>query len=446
MNKYVIKNAAVVNENRTFIATVFILDEKIEKIVEGDAHNTSGYQVIDAEGKYLLPGVIDTHVHFREPGLTHKGDMASESRAAVAGGVTSIVDMPNTIPQTAFIQHFNEKCAIAAQNCLTNYSFYVGATNNNLKELLTLDPAQIFGIKVFMGSSTGNMLVDKRDILEEIFKNSSLPIVTHCEDEAIIKRNSEQIKKEYGENPSFSVHPLIRSSEACYVSSHKAVELAEKYGTKLHIAHLSTEKELSLLQKDIPLANKKITAEACVHYLWFSDQDYNRLGAFIKCNPAVKSDKNRQALRNAVNDEIIDMIVTDHAPHTLEEKQKSYFSAPGGIPLIQHSLTAMLELANRKIFTLEKIVRQMCHNPAVIFNIEKRGFIREGYFADLTLLELSRPWNVNNDNILYKCKWSPFSGETFNSKILYTFVNGNLVLENGKINDKIGSKQLTFVR
>lgn len=445
MNRYAIKNATVVNERRTFVATVFILGEKIEKIVEG-AVETSGYEVVEGEGRYLFPGVIDTHVHFREPGLTRKGDMASESRAAVAGGVTSIADMPNTIPQTTTTALFQEKCALAAQHCLTNYAFYLGATNDNLKELLNADLSQIFGIKVFMGSSTGNMLVDKTDILEEIFKNSAAPIVTHCEDEAIIRRNEAQIRQEFGENPPFSVHPLIRSAEACYLSTRKAVELAEKYGSKLHIAHLSTEKELSLFPKNVPLAEKKITAEACAHHLWFTDQDYGRLGAFIKCNPAIKSAADRDALRRSVNENVVDAIVTDHAPHTLEEKSKGYFETPGGIPLAQHSLTAMLELAKNGVFSLETIVEKMCHNPAVIFNIEKRGFIREGYFADLTLVDLNHAWKVDNENILYKCGWSPFVGETFHSKILYTFVNGNPVWKNEQIDEQIKGKQLTFKR
>ena len=442
MSKFAIKNACVVNEGKTFNATVFILNDVIERITQ-DAHpDTSGYVVIDGTGKHLFPGVIDTHVHFRDPGLTYKGDMISESRAAAAGGVTAIVDMPNTVPQTTTMQRFNDKCRYAEEVCLVNFSFYLGATNDNLDDLLRSDLSRVFGVKLFMGSSTGNMLVNNEKILEDIFKNIHLPLVVHCEDENRIHDNIVKIKQQYGEQPPFSVHPLIRDDEACFRSSEKVVNLATKYNTRLHLAHLSSEKELSLLKNNIPPAEKKITGEVCVHHLWFSDEDYPEKGAQIKCNPAIKSLSDRDALRNALKNNLIDSIATDHAPHTWEEKQQSYFKSPSGVPLIQHALPAMLEMAHNGIFTIEQIVEKMCHNPALMFHIERRGFIREGYYADLVLLNLNDRWKVEPDNMLYKCKWSPFQGIDFNAKILMTFVNGHPVWNNGTIDDTKKGKQL----
>jgi dihydroorotase len=378
--------------------------------------------------------------------LLHKGDMLSESRAAVAGGITTIADMPNTIPQTTTIEHFNEKCRRAAEVCLVNFSFYLGATNENLDELCHADPARVFGIKIFMGSSTGNMLVDNEKTLDALFKNIHLPIVAHCEDENRIKNNILKIRQQYGDTPPFSVHPLIRDDEACFRSSEKAVNLATKYNTRLHIAHISTKKELSLLRNDIPLTEKKITAEACVHHLWFSDNDYPEKGAQIKCNPAIKSLSDRDALREALKNNRIDTVATDHAPHTWDEKQKPYFESPGGIPLVQHALSAMLEMAHNGIFTLEQVVEKMCHNPAQLFHIEQRGFIREGYYADLVLVKKKKKWTVTPDNILYKCKWSPFQDVGFHSKILMTFVNGYPVWNNGTIDDTRKGKQIRFTR
>jgi len=447
MNKFAIKNACIVNEGKSFTATVFLLNDVIERITQDEHPDTSGYVAIDGMGKHLFPGVIDTHVHFRDPGLLHKGDMLSESAAAAAGGVTGIADMPNTIPQTTNIQHFNEKCRRAEETCLVNFSFYLGATNDNLDELLSADPSRVIGVKLFMGSSTGNMLTDNEKTLENIFKNVRLPIVAHCEDEARIKSNSLHVTRyTLQEELPFSIHPVIRDAEACFLSSEKAVNLATKYNTRLHLAHLSTQKELSLLRNDIPLTEKKITGEVCVHHLWFSDGDYPAKGAQIKCNPAIKSLSDRDSLRNALKNNLLDSVATDHAPHTWEEKQRPYFESPSGIPLVQHALPAMLEMARQGIFTLEQIVEKMCHNPATLFQIEKRGFIREGYYADLVLLDLNDSWKVEHNNILYKCQWSPFQGFTFNSKILMTFVNGYPVWDNGTINDAPKGKQLQFKR
>jgi len=446
MNKFAIKYVHIVNESMIFKGTVFILNDVIERVTKEEHPDTYDYTVIDGNGKYLIPGIIDTHVHFRDPGLIHKGDMLTESRAAVAGGITSIVDMPNTVPQTTNIQHFNDKCSLAEEKCLVNYSFYLGATYDNIEELLKADASKVFGIKLFMGSSTGNMLIDNRDTLENIFKNVQLPIVAHCEDENCIANNIVKIKQQYGDQPPFTVHSLIRNDEVCFHSSEKAVNLAAKYNTRLHLAHLSSRKELSLLRNDIPLTEKKITGEVCVHHLWFSDSDYAEKGAQIKCNPAIKSPSDRDALRDALKNNLLDSVATDHAPHTREEKQYLYFQSPSGIPLIQHALTAMLEMVRQDIFTIEQTVEKMCHNPALLFQIEKRGFIREGYYADLVLLDLNDEWKVEPDNILYKCKWSPFQGVTFKSKVLMTFVNGNIVWDNGTVNELKKGKQLKLKR
>lgn len=443
--KTLIKNAHIVNENQIVQSDLLIDNQRIEKIAtEISADNN--YHIIEANGKYLLPGVIDDQVHFREPGLTHKANIATESAAAVAGGVTTFFEQPNTIPQTTTIAHLEEKFAIASKSSLANYSFFLGGTNDNLEELKKLDPNASVGIKLFLGSSTGNMLVDNEKTIETIFSNIDMVIATHCEDEQTIANNQRLFSERYGERIPIEAHPLIRSAEACYLSSSKAVELAKRTGARLHVFHLSTAAETALFTNDIPLKNKKITAEVCVHHLWFSDQDYSRKGSFIKWNPAVKTTDDRQALWQALLDDRLDVIATDHAPHTLEEKQnQAYAKIPSGGPLVQHSLVAMLENVRNGRISIEKVVEKMCHNPAVLFQVKDRGFIREGYFADMVLVDLNSQWKVSRENILYKCGWSPFEGETFHSKVISTFVNGNLVFDNGKIN-QINGKRITFNR
>jgi len=447
MSYILIKNATIVNEGRIVIANLLIKDELISAIeINGDIRIPEGTRVIDAEGLLLIPGVIDDQVHFREPGLTHKGDIQSESRAAAAGGVTSFMDMPNTNPQTVTIKALDEKYKLGGDKSIINYSFNIGATNDNLDEVMKADPAMVCGIKVFMGSSTGNMLVDNEKALRELFKSAHMPVSAHCEDEPTVRKNSGIQKEIYGENIPIHLHPVIRSRQACFLSSSYAISLAKEYNTRLHIFHLSTADEMKLFTNVIPLSQKRITGEVCVHHLWFDDSDYERLGTLIKWNPAIKTRFDRDALRDAVNSNLIDIVATDHAPHTLEEKGNSYFKSPSGGPLIQHSLVAMLELWHRNIFTLEKVVEMMCHNPAILFNIRKRGFIREGYKADLTLVDPSNPWTVSKDNILYKCGWSPFEGTTFNSKVRMTIVNGTVVYDNGIINEDYRGQRLLFER
>jgi dihydroorotase len=394
----------------------------------------------------LLPGVIDDQVHFRDPGLTYKGDTYTESKAAVAGGVTSFMDMPNTIPSCLTQDLLEEKYQHASNASLANYSYYMGASNDNLAEILKTDPKKVCGIKVFMGSSTGNMLVDNEESLAGIFSSAPTLVAVHCEDEETIIRNNAYYFEKYGDDAPTSIHPKIRSVEACYLSSAKAVALAKKHGTRLHILHLTTEKEMSLFDNDLPLEDKKITAEVCVHHLWFSDEDYDRKGNFIKWNPSIKSSKDKDALLEAVLSNKIDVVATDHAPHTLEEKERLYFNAPSGGPMVQHSLSAMLELYHNGRFTLEKVVEKMCHNPAILFKINKRGFIREGYMADLVLVDLNNSWEVNKDNILYKCAWSPMEGKIFKSKVISTFVNGNRVYNNGVFIEDVKGKRLMFNR
>jgi len=422
-----------------------IENDIISKISESEI-NTKADKIIDATGLYLFPGCIDDQVHFREPGLMHKGEIYTEAKAAVAGGVTSYMEMPNTIPNVFTQKLLEEKYKRAEEVSLANYSFFMGASNDNIDEVLKTDPKNVCGIKVFMGSSTGNMLVDKRETLEALFSKCKLLIATHCEDEDIIKNNMALYKERYGENVPMECHPLIRSEEACYKSSALAVELAKKHNTRLHILHISTAKELTLFDNKIPLKQKRITAEACIHHLWFSDEDYKTKGAFIKWNPAVKTSVDRAAILQGVLENKIDVIATDHAPHTLEEKQQTYFKAPSGGPLIQHSLIAMLELYHRGKITLEKIAEKMAHAVADCFQIEKRGYIREGYFADLVLVDLKASWTVEESNILYKCGWSPFEGLTFHSKIKQTFVSGNLVYDNGKFDESKKGQRLLFER
>ncbi|PKP40296.1 MAG: dihydroorotase, partial [Bacteroidetes bacterium HGW-Bacteroidetes-13] len=401
---------------------------------------------IDAEGKYLIPGVIDDQVHFREPGLTHKATIESESRAAIAGGITSFIEMPNTIPQTTTLKHLDEKFGIAAKSSFANYSFMFGGTNENLEEIKKLKPNQAAAIKLFLGSSTGNMLVDNPKILEQIFSNANMLIAVHCEDEATIRNNTEKYIKQYGENIPIACHPLIRSEEACYLSSSMAIELAKKTAARLHVFHLSTAKETELFTNKIPLEEKKITAEVCIHHLWFSDEDYAEKGSLIKWNPAIKKTTDREGLWEALLDNRIDVIATDHAPHTWDEKQQKYLKCPSGGPLVQHALPAMFEMHLRGKLTVEKLVEKMCHNPAKLFQIEKRGFLRPGYYADMVLVDTTSPWTVNKDNILYQCGWSPFEGSNFKSRITHTFVNGKLIYKNFKFNEIKNSMPLSFNR
>lgn len=440
-----IKNATIVNEGECFVGHVLIENTIISKISRTEI-SVAADKIIDAHGKYLFPGCIDDQVHFREPGLIHKGELYTEAKAAVAGGVTSFMDMPNTLPNVFTQELLEDKYKRASEVCLANYSFFMGASNDNIDEVLKTNPQNVCGIKVFMGSSTGNMLVDKRETLEALFSKCKMLIATHCEDEDTIKHNIALYKEKYGENVPIECHPEIRSEEACYKSSSLAVELAKKYDTRLHILHISTAKELELFDNTTPLKQKRITAEACIHHLWFSNTDYKKLGAFIKWNPAVKTAKDRDAILQGVIDNKIDVIATDHAPHTMEEKQQSYFKAPSGGPLIQHSLVAMLELHHQGKITLEKIAEKMAHAVADCFQIEKRGYIREGYFADLVLVDLNNIWKVDETNILYKCGWSPFEGFTFHSKIINTFVNGVLVYDDGIFNETQKGERLTFRR
>jgi dihydroorotase len=447
MSSILIKNATIINEGKTFRSDLLIIDEIISAIGLSDQMSIpSGTRTIDATGLLLIPGIIDDQVHFREPGLTHKGDLHSESRAAVAGGVTSYMDMPNTNPQTISIESLNDKYRLGSENSLTNYSFYLGATNTNLDEVLKVDSSAVCGIKLFMGSSTGNMLVDNEKALKELFARTSLIIAAHCEDESIIRKNSEIYRERFGEDVPVTMHPQIRSREACFKSSSQAVNLAKEYNTRLHILHLSTADELKLFSNDLPLNQKRITGEVCVHHLWFDDSSYNDLGTFIKWNPAIKTRYDRDALINGVNNNLIDVVATDHAPHTLAEKGNSYFKSPSGGPLIQHTLVVMLELWHRKKFSFEKIVEMMCHSPAILFNIRKRGFIREGYQADLCLVNPDSPWAVSKENILYKCGWSPFEGQTFKSKVVKTIVNGTIVYDEGVINEDYRGQRLMFDR
>ncbi|RRQ50368.1 dihydroorotase [Maribacter algicola] len=444
MGKTLLKNANVVNEGVIEELDLLLEGDYISRISKdiSDADAT----VIDLEGKYILPGIIDDQVHFREPGLTHKGTIASESRAAVAGGITTFMEQPNTNPQTTTITKLEEKHAMARETSYANYSFLFGGTNDNLEELKRLDKNACSGIKLFLGSSTGNMLVDDELVIESIFSNTEMVISVHCEDETTIRRNLEAYKEKYGEDIPIQYHPLIRSEEACYLSSSKAISLAKKTGARLHVFHLSTGKEMDLFRNDIPLEEKKITAEVCIHHLWFSDADYLDKGTLIKWNPAVKTAKDRDALWKALLDDRIDVIATDHAPHLLSEKDNPYTSAPSGGPLVQHALPAMLEKHLEGVIGLEKIVEKMCHNPAKLFDIDKRGYIREGYFADLAVVSLQEPWQVSKDNILYKCGWSPFEGNSFSAKVTHTFVNGYLAYDNGKLSEKRNAKRLTFDR
>ena len=444
MNSYLIKNATIVNEGATFLGDLLIENGFIKKIASSiTATNTT---IIDARGKHLIPGLIDDQVHFREPGLTHKATIATESKAAVAGGITTFIEMPNTIPQATTQELLEDKFTIAKKTSYANYSFMFGGTNDNLEELLQTDPKTVAGIKLFLGSSTGNMLVDNVEVLEKIFSSTKLIISVHCEDEETIKKNTAHYKDIYGDVIPIALHPIIRSEEACYLSSSKAIALAKKTGARLHVFHISTAKETSLFRNDIPLEEKQITAEVCVHHLWFSDEDYEKKGTHIKWNPAVKTANDRKGLWEALLDDRIDIIASDHAPHTLEEKSNSYLKAPSGGPLVQHVLIALLEKVKENTISIEKLVEKACHNPAKIFQIEKRGFIKEGYFADLVLVDTKAPQTVNKETILYKCGWSPFEGITFSSSITHTFVNGVLMYDHGVFNNTVKGKRITFNR
>ena len=444
MNSTLIRNALLINEGKIFLADVFIQNGLIAQI--GQSLEVHADDIIDAGQKYLMPGIIDDQVHFREPGLTHKADIYTESKAAVAGGITSFMEMPNTQPQTLTQDLLELKFKKAKEVSLANYSFFMGASNDNLEEVLKTDPKNVGAIKIFMGSSTGNMLVDDKSVLENIFEKSKMLIAVHCEDEAIIQQNIAHYKSIYGEDVPIEIHPKIRSEEACYKSSSMAIELAKKHDTRLHVFHLSTAKEMELFRNDIPLDEKRITAEVCIHHLWFDDSQYSDKGTHIKWNPAVKSKADKEAVFQALLDDRIDIIATDHAPHTLEEKNNTYFNAPSGGPLVQHALVAMLEFYHERKISLEKIVEKMCHSPAICFQVENRGFLRKGYAADLVLFELNNPWTVKKDNILYKCGWSPFEGNTFKSRVSHTWVNGHLVYQNGKFDESQKGQRLTFSR
>ncbi len=444
MGKQLLKNVKLVNENQIAESDVLLENDLIVK-VDRDISDANA-KVFDLKGNHLLPGIIDDQVHFREPGLTHKGDIASESRAAVAGGITTFMEQPNTNPQTTTIEKLEEKFQMASRSAFANYSFLFGGTNDNLEELKRLDKNACSGVKLFLGSSTGNMLVDDEAVIEQIFLNTEMVISAHCEDEGTIRRNLEHYRTEYGEDIPIQYHPLIRSEEACYLSSSKAVALAQKTGARLHVFHLSTGKETDLFRNDIPLIDKKITAEVCIHHLWFCDSDYDTKGTLIKWNPAVKKASDREQLWKALLDDRLDVIATDHAPHLRSEKDNVYTKAPSGGPLVQHALPAMLDVYHQGMISLEKIVEKMCHNPAILFQIEGRGYIREGYYADLVAVDLDDPWQVAPSNIAYKCGWSPFEDHIFKSKITHTFVNGHLAYEKGRFSQERHAKRLTFER
>ncbi|WP_298754348.1 dihydroorotase [uncultured Psychroserpens sp.] len=441
-----IKNAKIVNDNRIIEGDILIEGEFIKEISETISAKSADVVVIDAEGNYVFPGVIDDQVHFREPGLTHKGNIASESKAAIAGGITSFIEMPNTNPQTTTVDKLEEKFEVASNTSYANYSFMFGGTNDNLDEILKVDPKTVAGLKLFLGSSTGNMLVDDPKVIEKIFSSTDMVISVHCEDEATIRKNMEAHIDEYGDDIPIEKHPIIRSEEACYLSSSKAIELAKKTGARLHVFHLSTGKETKLFSNKIPLKDKKITAEVCIHHLWFSDEDYKQKGTHIKWNPAVKTAKDRDQLWKALLDDRIDVIATDHAPHTLEEKSNVYTKAPSGGPLVQHALVAMIEMYHKDKISLPKIAQKMAHNPSILFQVEKRGYIREGYYADLVIVDINNPWTVKKENILYHCGWSPFEGTTFKSRVTHTLLNGTLVYNNFKVLDVKAAKRLTFDR
>ncbi|TDI73836.1 MAG: dihydroorotase [Bacteroidetes bacterium] len=446
MHRVLIKNAQIVNEGKIVKGDVLVEGDRIAEISDSISAKSAETKIIDADDNFLLPGMIDDQVHFREPGLTHKATIETESKAAVAGGITSFIEMPNTVPQATTIDLLEQKFTRAAETSWANYSFMFGGTNDNLEEILKVDKTKVAGLKLFLGSSTGNMLLDDPVVLEEIFSKTDLLISVHCEDEATIKSNLEKFQSEFGDDIPVSYHPVIRSAEACYISSSKAIELAKKTGARLHVFHISTEKETRLFSKKEKLADKKITAEVCVHHLWFTNEDYAEKGMLIKWNPAVKTQEDKDGLWKALLEDRIDVIATDHAPHTLAEKHNIYIEAPSGGPLVQHALVALLEMYHKDVISLEKIVEKTAHNPAILFEIKDRGYIRKGYKADLVLVDLNAPWTVNDENILYKCGWSPFEGTTFKSRVTHTLVNGVLAYENLKFPNRTHGERLTFNR
>ena len=447
MDNYLIRNAKIVNDGLITQGFVLVRGGIIRAVGAGEPGAEQDLaEVIDAGGTYLLPGVIDDQVHFREPGLTHKAEIATESKAAVAGGITSFMEMPNTKPQATSIEELEKKYSRASEVSMANYSFYLGATNDNIEEIRKLDPKRNCGLKVFMGSSTGNMLVDKAEALELIFAESPTLIATHCEDESTIQKNSEKARSEYGDDIPVKMHPQIRSEEACYLSSAMAVKLARKHGSRLHVLHISTARELDLFEQGTDFGKKLITAEVCIHHLWFSEEDYERKGTLIKWNPAVKTAHDRDSLLAAVLNDKLDVIATDHAPHTIEEKQSKYFQSPSGGPMVQHALTAMLELVHLHQLTIEKVVEKMCHAPARLFGVKDRGFIEPGMKADLVLVEMDQEWTVAHKNVYYKCGWSPFEGETFHSRVTHTWVNGKLAYRDGLFNEMVRGERLEFER
>ena len=443
--KILIKNATIINEEKKFISDLLIVDTKIFEI-KPNIEIQDDFEIIDATGKVLIPGLIDDQVHFREPGLTHKATIESESKAAIAGGITSFIEMPNTIPQTTTVKELKRKFKIAESSSYANYSFMFGATNSNLEEIKKINKNEVAALKIFLGSSTGNMLVDDQDILRDIFLNTDLIIVVHSEDEQIINENLEKYKSKYGSNIPFELHSKIRSEEACLKSTKKIIKLANETNARLHVFHLSTKSESLLFDNSMPLKDKKITSEVCVHHLWFSDNDYKNKQSLIKWNPSIKTSEDRNGIWDALLNDKIDVIATDHAPHTIKEKSKSYLECPSGGPLVQHALVSMIEHHFNNKISLEKIVTKMCHNPAILFQIKNRGFIRKGYFADLVLVDLNKPWIVDKQNILYKCNWSPFEGQKFNSQVTHTFVNGNLAYNKGDFSNELHGEKILFER
>jgi dihydroorotase len=446
MGNFHIFNARIVNENETFPGSILIEGNRISKISRVKIMSDPEYMQIDAKNGYLIPGIIDDQVHFREPGLTHKADIASESKAALAGGITSFMEMPNTSPQTVTINELEKKFDLAATKSYANYSFYLGATNDNINEIKLLEPSRVCGVKIFMGASTGNMLVDKIKSLEAIFSESPVLVATHCEDESIIQANLDHFRRLHGDDIPINLHPKIRSAEACYKSSSLAVSLAEKYNARLHVLHISTGKELELFDNSIPLEKKKISAEVCVHHLWFNENDYESKGSLIKWNPAIKTEIDRKALFEGLLSDKLDVVATDHAPHTLEEKSQGYLNAPSGAPMVQHSLNVMMEFVHQGLIPIEKVVEKMCHAPAKLFQIENRGFIREGYYADITIINDDGISEVNRGNVLYKCGWSPLENQLFHSQVTHTFVNGELAYCKGEFNEKRFAMPLSFKR
>ena len=445
MGKLLIKNATIINEGNRLEGDILIEGEIISSISK-NIHTDLDTEVIDADGLILIPGMIDDQVHFREPGLTHKGNISSESKAAIAGGVTSYIEMPNTSPNTTTVKEFNKKISIASSTSYSNFSFMFGGTNDNLDEIKKIDPTEVAGIKIFLGSSTGKMLIDNLNSIEKIFSSTSLPISAHCEDEKTIRGNSKKIKDIYGENVPMECHPRIRSVEACYKSSKYATDLAKETGARLNVFHISTQKELDLFDNKIPIEEKKITAEVCAHHLWFTDKDYKKLGSKIKWNPAIKSKSDKNALWNAIKEDRIDIIASDHAPHTKAEKENSYFNCPSGGPMVQHTILSLLDESPKHGVSIEKIVEKIAHNPSKVFNIEKRGFIKEGYYADIVLIDLNSPTLVSKKSLIYKCGWSPFEGITFSSSIHTTILNGKVVYSDGKVNETPHGKKLVFDR